>query len=164
MTKKQEISYLDPPHASQYIEVKHDLLDFPARFFTYIPSNQPGWEGWEDIIYYTERLKNPIIPSLDVDKQYIYILSNETIPNLLKIGFTSENPESRARKISKPTGVAGDFKLEFVFPCFNAHNLEKEIHIFLSSKRYKRNKEFFSITLEEAIKVVQTIGKRYTNE
>jgi len=50
-----------------------------------------------------------------------------------------------------------------VFACFNAHDLEKEIHKYLQAMglRVNKRKEFFYITLDKAKEVITELGKLY---
>ena len=92
---------------------------------------------------------------------WIYILSNKTMPNLVKIGFTGITPEKRAEQLSRGTGVPTKFTVEYAFKCFNAHALESEIHKHLHSYRVSNDREFFQIPLVEAKEAVNFLGKRY---
>ena len=86
------------------------------------------------------------------------------MPGLVKIGFTKNKVTERVKQINSGTGVAEDFKVEYQFPCFNAHDLEKEIHNYLeyNGLRHNKNKEFFNISVEEGISVIQRLGEKYT--
>ena len=164
MKKIKEIEYLPLEKAGEYLEEKDDFLGFPVRFFSVRPSTSnlyPASVGWEDVIYYTERLKNPISHKFSIDSQFIYVLSNPTIPHLLKIGFTTGNPLDRAKELGNPSGVAGEFVLEYSFACYNAMSLEKEIHEYLAVYRVKKNREFFKIDLERAKEAVDLLVNRY---
>ena len=61
------------------------------------------------------------------------------------------------------SGVAQDFIVEWAYPCFNAHDLEKEIHAYLQKEGFRVNnkKEFFYITVEDAKSVIKRIGEPY---
>lgn len=156
-----KITRITPEQAEQFIPCKEDQLETPAYYFTVTPSERG--EGWEDITYYTNRAKNIIIPEHLTDAQYIYILTNETMPGLCKIGFTMNKPQDRARQINAATGVAMDFNVEWFFPCVNAHALEKTIHAYLEQNGFRINKkkEFFNISVSEAISVVERLGEPY---
>ena len=166
MSKKSSLTRITPEEALKYVPVEEDQLETPATFFTFTPSSSsdyPAEDGWEDVTYYTNRLKEVIIPKGLVGCQYIYILENETMPGLVKIGFTKNKPSERVKQINAATGVALDFDVKYQYPCFNAHDLEKEIHIYLENQGFRVNKkkEFFNITVEQAISVIQRIGEPY---
>lgn len=156
-----KISRISPEQAQKFISVDDDQLGTPAYFYTMEPD--PEDPNWDNIIYYTNRSKEINIPRGLTGAQYIYILENDTMPGLVKIGFTKNKPSERVKQINAATGVALDFDVKYQYPCFNAHDLEKEIHIYLESQGFRVNKkkEFFNITVEQAISVIERIGEPY---
>ena len=160
-----KVTRITPEQALKYVSEKDDHLNSPVYYFTLTPSTDPAKaaEGWEDVTYYTNRLRNIDVPKGRTGCQWVYILSNEAMPGLLKIGFTKNKPTERAKQINASTGVALDFNVEYTYPCFNAHDLEKEIHIYLEHNGFRVNKkkEFFNISLDQAIAVVERIGQPY---
>jgi len=154
-----KISRITPEQAEKFVPCKEDQLDTPAYYFTLTPEE----DGWEKVTYYTNRSRNITIPKGLVGAQYIYILENDTMPGLVKIGFTKNKPSERVKQINAATGVALDFDVKYQYPCFNAHDLEKEIHIYLESQGFRVNKkkEFFNITVKQAISVIERIGEPY---
>ena len=172
MSNTQEIvkvTRISPEQASELIACTDDQLGTPSAHFTLTPStnnNYPAEEGWEDVRYYTNRPRHIQMPKGVTNCQWIYILSNDTMPGLVKIGFTKNKPSERVKQINAATGVALDFSVEWAFPCFNAHDLEKEIHIYLENQGFRVNKkkEFFNITIEQARSVIERIGEPYKME
>ena len=152
-------------YAQGLIKVDDDLTDAPAVYFTITPSTDPQMnaEGYEDVTYYTNRPKKIQIPKGMVGSQWVYVLTNPTMPGLCKIGFTKNKPSERVKQINSGTGVAMDFVVEWAFPCFNAHDVEKQVHKYLedSGFRVNKNKEFFNVTVNEAKAVVERIGEPY---
>ena len=164
-----KITKISPEQAEGFLSVEDDQLNTPAVYFTLTPSTSeqyPASEGWDDVKYYTNRTRSIKIPKGITNCQWIYILSNETMPGLVKIGFTKNKPSERVKQINAATGVALDFKVEWAYPCFNAHDLEKEIHYYLEGEGFRVNKkkEFFNISLEQARSVVERIGEPYKME
>jgi len=152
-------------YAQGLIKVDDDLTDAPAVYFTITPSTDPQMnaEGYEDVTYYTNRPKKIQIPKGMVGSQWVYVLTNPTMPGLCKIGFTKNKPSERVKQINSGTGVAMDFVVEWAFPCFNAHDVEKQVHRYLedSGFRVNKNKEFFNVSVNEAKAVVERIGEPY---
>ena len=152
-------------YAQGLIKVDDDLTDAPAVYFTITPSNDPQMasEGYEDVTYYTNRPKKIQIPKGMVGSQWVYVLTNPTMPGLCKIGFTKNKPSERVKQINAGTGVAMDFVVEWAFPCFNAHDVEKQVHKYLEDNgfRVSKNKEFFNVSVNEAKAVVERIGEPY---
>ena len=157
-----KISRITPEQAESFVSVDEDQLGTPAYYFTLTPDPLYG-EDREKVTYYTNRSRNIIIPKGLTGAQYIYILENDTMPGLVKIGFTKNKPSERVKQINAATGVALDFDVKYQYPCFNAHDLEKEIHIYLESQGFRVNKkkEFFNITVDQAISVIERIGEPY---
>jgi hypothetical protein len=81
---------------------------------------------------------------------YVYILINQSMPGLIKIGRTLRDSRERARELHT-TGVPTPFELAFeVFS--NAHEaLEEEAHKQLQAFRVNTNREFFRFPLSDAI-------------
>lgn len=145
--------------AHNYIPVSEDFTGSEPVFFTLIP-NQEDPE-WDDVVYYTARRKN-MYENMDGEgDSWVYILTNKTMPNLVKIGFTSNTPDKRAKQISRSTGVPLEFSVAYAFKCFNAHAFEGELHRYLKDYRINTDREFFQISVNEAKEAILILGKRY---
>ena len=147
--------------AQDLIKVSEDYTNSEASYFTLTPSDKG--DGWESVTYYTNRPKKISIPKGITGCQYVYVLSNPLMPGIVKIGFTKNKPSERVKQINSATGVAQDFIVEWALPCFNAHDVEKQVHLYLEENgfRVSKNKEFFSISVNEAKSVVERIGEPY---
>ena len=159
MNQNHKLLRITEQESHKYIPCTEDQLGYSASYFTLTPIE----DGWEKVTYYTNRLRNIVIPKGVTGCQYIYVLTNDTMPGLCKVGFTKNKPSDRVKQINAATGVAEDFTVEYEYPCFNAHDLEKEIHIYLESQglRVNKKKEFFNITVEQAVSVIERIGEPY---
>lgn len=159
------IKRITEEYAQGLIKVSDDLTNSGASYYTITPStdSQKAAEGWEDVTYYTNRPKEITIPKGMTGCQWVYVLTNPTMPGLCKIGFTKNKPSERVKQINSATGVAQDFVVEWAFPCFNAHDVEKQVHKYLEDNglRVNKSKEFFNITVNEAKSVVERIGQPY---
>lgn len=82
------------------------------------------------------------------NKGYIYILENENIPSLVKIGFTNRNPKTRASELSNVTGVPGEWIVRKSWHIHDADVWEK--NIFRALSQYRKTGEFFSLDLADA--------------
>tara|TARA_R110001592_G_scaffold362208_1_gene675351 strand:+ start:1207 stop:1668 length:462 start_codon:yes stop_codon:yes gene_type:complete len=151
------IKKLSPNKASIYFSKDEDLTDAPIKFYTIELDN----DGWDKITYYTSRRKDIYQNRGDGD-QWVYILSNPSHKNMLKIGYSKNDPELRAKQLSSSTGVPLPFKVEWAFQCFNGEQLEHEVHRELETYRVNDRREYFDIPLTEAIEAVKEIGKNYT--
>ena len=79
--------------------------------------------------------------------QYIYALSNPTIPGLVKIGSTTKSPERRAKELST-SGVAYPFEVLCSLEVKDCTMREAQLHNFLKPFRHSDDREFFSLRLE----------------
>ncbi len=153
---KNSIKKITEEKASIYISKDDDLIDSPIRFYTITEDG----DGWDEITYYTSRRKD-IYSNRGKGDQWVYILSNPSLPNMLKIGYTKNEPEVRAKQISASTGVALPYKVEWAFQCFNGEQLEQEVHRELETYRVNQQREFFDIPLDEAQETIVKLGKNY---
>lgn len=84
---------------------------------------------------------------------WVYALSNESFPDLLKIGLTTISPEDRAKQLSS-SGVPTPFKVEWSVQVKDAPKVEKQIHTHFADFRVNPSREFFRVTLSELINYV----------
>lgn len=84
---------------------------------------------------------------------WVYILSNESMPGLLKVGFTKNLPESRAQELYQ-TGLPYPFVVEYKVYTSNPYAIEQRAHRKLVEYRVAKNREFFCCDLFIAIKAV----------
>ena len=84
-------------------------------------------------------------------------MSNPSHPGLLKIGQTGKDPEERRKELGS-TGVVEDFVLEYRALSEDYASLEREIHRALASVRTNPKKEFFSISVPEAVNKIREIS------
>jgi len=155
------LTRITPEEAKQYIPLKENYGNTDlenAEYFTLTPSKRGG--GWESVTYYTGK-KLGLYSDKGEGDQWVYVLSNPSSPGLLKIGYTKQTPEERAKQISSATGVALPYKVEWAYKCFNGETVEREVHHKLKSQRVNNNKEFFQISLEEAKEVINLIGEKF---
>lgn len=82
---------------------------------------------------------------------WVYILSNEYMPGIYKVGMTTISPENRAKELSSATGVPDKFKIEAAFYSDSPGDNEAEIHEYLSDHRINESREFFKCDLEDII-------------
>lgn len=91
-------------------------------------------------------------------KGFVYILRNEAMPGLLKIGYSVKVPTERVDELFT-TGVPEPFKLAYYCLVENADKLEPSIHRHLSDYRHRGNREFFRIELEAAVQSITNLCK-----
>lgn len=82
--------------------------------------------------------------------QIIYVLVNEAMPGLLKIGRTDEL-ESRIDSLSRNSGVPLPFECYFAAEVPNAESLERKLHQLFAENRINAKREFFNVDPERVI-------------
>lgn len=97
--------------------------------------------------------------------EYVYILINPAIPNLVKIGRTDRSPEDRASELAT-TGVPTAFIVAYEHQVGNSRGAESAIHALLQEKGFRpeASREFFKIPLKTAVAVVSEICAAYEGE
>ena len=116
-------------------------------------------DDWEQISYYTSRLRQSI--NGNGGDQSVYVLESKSMPGLVKICYTKGDPIDRATQLSKATGVPTPFEVIYSYNCFNGERIEREVHKHFHKQRVNKQREFFSISLEETINVIELIGSKY---
>jgi hypothetical protein len=91
---------------------------------------------------------------------YVYVLTNASMPGMVKIGFTSRSAGVRANELSGATGVPTPFRIVFQARARDALSLEKAVHKRLRSVRVKQNREFFRVTPKRARKEIVKVLKQ----
>lgn len=81
--------------------------------------------------------------------EYVYVLTNNSYGENLKIGKTKKSVKERAKELSKETGVLTPFIPVMKIKTNDCTSLEKKIHSHLASYRTNPKKEFFKISKEE---------------
>ena len=144
-----------PEESHYYIKLKpHQTRKADA--FTLIPEE----DGWESVVY----LANAVLdPSGAVRApEYVYVLVNKSVPNMVKIGMTTNTPDQRARQISAATGVATPWISVYSFQCYRSDLLEAEIHEHLHHCRVNTHREMFAIDSHTAQHVIEELGYKYS--
>lgn len=85
---------------------------------------------------------------------WIYVLSNPSMPGIVKIGRTDRTPSERATELSSATGIPTPFTILWEEPTGNPEAAESEIHRLLDDKRLSSSREFFRIDSDSAINAV----------
>jgi len=80
---------------------------------------------------------------------YVYVLSNPSMPGLLKIGRSINGGKSRAREMYQ-TGVPAPFTLEFEMLVDCPETVEALVHEMLQKQRSSHSREFFKVDLMTA--------------
>ena len=85
---------------------------------------------------------------------YIYVLDNVGIPDLVKIGYTCNSAFDRAKQLST-TSVPYPFKVRYLARVRKPDKVEKDVHKLLNLKRINDSREFFEVSVEQAINAIE---------
>ena len=93
----------------------------------------------------------------DNSSQIVYVLTNPAIPNLVKIGKTTQaEVDIRLRQLYS-TGVPFPFECAFACQVKNATEVEKALHTAFKKNRVNPNREFFEIDPDQAIAILKLL-------
>lgn len=87
---------------------------------------------------------------------FVYVLRNESMPGIYKVGFTFRSPSLRARELSAATGVPTHFQLVCYGEYEDARDVEAEMHSRLADQRVSESREFFYGPLANIVHVLQS--------
>ena len=90
----------------------------------------------------------------------VYILKNEAMPGLIKIGYTSGTAKERAQQLSQPTGIPMPFEVAADLDGLaleHCQKLEAEIHKELNEHRVNPNREFFKYPVADASQLLKKL-------
>lgn len=89
----------------------------------------------------------------------VYVLTNSSMPGLVKIGWTGRDPETRLRELNAATGVPTPFELRGFVKSRHPQSTEKAVHAALASERVNDKREFFRIGHARAEAVVRKVAR-----
>ena len=92
----------------------------------------------------------------ETTKGYIYILTNKSFPDFIKIGSTMRDPRIRANELTG-TGVPFPYEVKYKIATKNCEILEKKVHTILEKKRVDLEREFFKCSVDEAKKIINEV-------
>ncbi len=83
---------------------------------------------------------------------WVYIIENEAMPNILKIGYSTKDPTLRARELAG-TGSPLPFRVVFDALVEEPRTVEQAAHLMLASKH--ESKEWFRCSHSAAIAAIR---------
>lgn len=81
---------------------------------------------------------------------WVYIMGNQFLPGLLKIGHTTKHPYERARSLSAHSGIPAPFDVLCAARFIAGQVVEKLAHKELDRARVSPCREFFDCSIEDA--------------
>jgi hypothetical protein len=86
---------------------------------------------------------------------FLYALRNDSMPGLLKIGFTTRLVEERVMELDSSTAAPAPFKAVFYFACSEAQSKEAIAQDALMRHHINKSPEFFRIDEMEALSILR---------
>ena len=94
-----------------------------------------------------------------IDKEgWVYILTNEAMPGLVKIGCTMQDPAIRAEELSDSAAVPIPYVVNYKALVLDPKQIEQKVYGKLDSKRLDDKREFFKCEPFEAIRSIRDTG------
>jgi len=90
-------------------------------------------------------------------KQIVYILTNEAMPDYVKIGFTHDELRKRLKGLDR-TGTPLPFEVYYAAEVENAEKEEKWLHSIFADRRARDNREFFKMNPEYAALALKRVA------
>lgn len=91
--------------------------------------------------------------------KFVYILTNPTIPDLIKIGKT-DDIERRLKDLSSHAGVPVPFECFYCCEVENGEDVESRVHAGFGDQRINPRREFFRITPERVKNILELVAIR----
>ncbi len=111
--------------------------------------------GWLFGLLVTDKVSYKLT---DQQKGWVYVLSNPSFPNMVKIGMTSRaNYHARIDELNRPTSVPTKFEIEYTHPSPNPYQLEQLLHKYFADRRVNEDREFFHVSTEEIKIAIQKL-------
>lgn len=92
-------------------------------------------------------------------KSCVYLIESPSAPNIIKIGYTSQNIDERLNQIKSSTGALPDLRVCALYYCDDAKLLERKLHDIFANQRISKSREFFNISESEITKYVKENSK-----
>ena len=95
-----------------------------------------------------------------MEKQIVYILTNEAMPNLIKIGKTTRSDVKVRMNELYSSGVPFQFECAYAVEVDDCSTVEKALHTAFNPNRVNPKREFFSIDPEQAIAILKLLSNK----
>lgn len=83
--------------------------------------------------------------------QIVYVLTNEAMPGIVKIGLTSDSVEARIGTLNSHSGVPLPFECFFAAEVDSCARIERILHQLFSEVRINPKREFFRVDPEKVV-------------
>lgn len=83
--------------------------------------------------------------------EIVYVLTNEAMPGIVKIGLTTDSVESRLSALNSHSGVPLPFECYFAAEVDSCSRIERILHQLFSEMRINPKREFFRVDPEKVV-------------
>lgn len=90
----------------------------------------------------------------EISVGWVYVLSNPSMPQHVKVGYTDRDVAERVRELSGSTGVPRPFVWEYGVKIPDARSVEQAVHRALADCRAHQGREFFDCDVPRAIEAI----------
>lgn len=91
---------------------------------------------------------------------FVYVLHNDCMPGIYKIGMTDRSPRQRCEELSSSTSTPVPFEMACVGEVQDAYGFEKLLHGLWAQERVSDSREFFRLSPRAAVELAETIEDR----
>ena len=142
---------------SMISELNTEILQMQSRREVYLERGNVSMA--EDCQWRLDGMRERVNEYASTWGEFVYVLSNKSMPGIVKIGFTTTSPEQRLKEINSATGVIEGWSLEWSVECTEAHDLERKTHEYLKEFRVNKKREGFYMHPTQAIAAVQKVNE-----
>lgn len=89
-----------------------------------------------------------------MSKGFVYVLTNPSMPGIVKIGKTTRSVDQRADELYQ-TGVPERFTIAGQVASPDCSELERKVHVFFQNDRVSHQREFFRVPADKAVAVLK---------
>ena len=164
------LKHITPEQAKEYRKLipEIDLVNHMGMATAYTREVDPDDPKFDIVTYYGDVRVGSTNDKDDdlINPHYVYILTNSSIPGIVKIGFTERNVYARLKEINSAPGVVIPWNIVWTYKCPHGRALEGEIHSHLEYMGLRPNikREGFSISVTDAIKIIEELGAKYQSK
>ena len=90
--------------------------------------------------------------------EIVYVLTNEAMPGIVKVGLTTDSVESRVAQLSSHSGVPLPFECYFAAEVSDSSRVERILHQLFAEYRINSKREFFKVDPEKVVLAI-SIGE-----
>jgi hypothetical protein len=91
-------------------------------------------------------------------KGFVYIISNPSLPGLVKVGYSMKDPGFRVKNDFDPAGLPDDYVIEYFALVDDPRDVEGRVHDILKSQNCHHKKEWFRAAPIEVVSVLRGVA------